>query len=46
MLQNGESKLALPKIGCSLDRGKWAEVSEIIKDVFKDTDFEIVVCYL
>lgn len=39
------AKIAMPKIGCGLDKLQWDKVSEIIKDVFKDTDFEILVCY-
>ncbi len=38
------SKIAMPVIGCGLDRLKWDNVSEIIKDVFADTDIEILVC--
>jgi hypothetical protein len=34
----------MPIIGCGLDRLQWDKVSEIIKDVFKDTDIEILVC--
>ena len=41
----GINKIAMPKIGCGLDRLKWNEVSELIKDVFSDTDVEILVCY-
>jgi len=37
-------KIAMPKIGCGFDKLKWEDVSEIIKDVFKDTDVEILVC--
>ena len=37
-------KIAMPKIGCGLDRLEWSKVSEIIKEVFKDTDVEILVC--
>lgn len=40
------NKIAMPKIGCGLDGLKWYKVSEIIRDVFKETDIEIVVCYL
>ena len=39
-------RLAMPKIGCGLDKLKWEDVSKIIKDVFSDTDIEIIVCYL
>ena len=36
--------LAMPKIGCGLDRLSWGKVREIIQNVFNDTDIEIVVC--
>ena len=39
-------KLAMPKIGCGLDRLEWENVKEIIEDVFEDMDIEILVCYL
>ena len=38
------NKIAMPKIGCGLDRLNWDNVYEIIKDVFKDTDVEILIC--
>jgi len=38
--------IAIPKIGSGLDRLSWSKVREIIKEVFKDTDIEILVCYL
>lgn len=41
---NGVKKLAMPLIGCGLDRLEWEKVSEIIQDTFKDTDIEILVC--
>lgn len=37
-------KIAMPIIGCGLDRLQWDKVSEIIKEVFKNTDIEILVC--
>lgn len=37
-------KIAMPTIGCGLDRLQWDKVSEIIKEVFKDSDLEILVC--
>ena len=39
-------KLAMPKIGCGLDRLQWNKVREIVKENFKDLDIEIVVKYL
>lgn len=40
----GIKKIAMPMIGCGLDKLKWDDVSKIIKDVFEDTDVEILVC--
>lgn len=42
---NNIIKLAMPKIGCGLDKLKWEDVSKIIKEIFKDSPVEIVVCY-
>lgn len=39
-------KIAMPKIGCGLDKLLWEEVSPVIKRVFADTDTEIAVCFL
>ena len=39
-------KIGMPLIGCGLDRLQWNKVSEIIKQVFEKTDYEIIVCYL
>lgn len=38
------NKIAMPLIGCGLDRLQWGKVSEIIKEVFSNTDIEILVC--
>lgn len=37
-------KIAMPIIGCGLDRLQWDKVSEIIKDVFGNSEIEILVC--
>ena len=37
-------KIAMPIIGCGLDRLNWNDVSEQIKSVFADMDVEILVC--
>lgn len=42
----GATKLAMPKIGCGLDKLSWDKVYEIICEVFEDTDIEIVICEL
>lgn len=43
MIQLNITKLAIPKIGCGLDRLQWNVVEQIIKGVFANTDVEIVV---
>ena len=44
MLAKGLSKIASPKIGCGIDGLDWNIVSEIIKNIFKDTDIEWLTC--
>ncbi len=39
-------KLAMPKIGCGLDKLKWEDVSVAIKDIFGETDIEILVRFI
>ena len=41
---HGIKKVAMPIIGCGLDRLKWDKVSAIIQETFADTDIEILVC--
>lgn len=41
---NHIDKIAMPLIGCGLDRLDWNKVSNIIKEVFNDTAVEILVC--
>jgi len=41
---NSTTKLAMPKIGCGLDRLTWEQVYDIICDVFENTDVEILFC--
>jgi len=38
------SKVAMPKIGCGLDRLQWTRVKEIIHEVFDKSEIEILVC--
>lgn len=40
------NKVAMPKIGCGLDKLQWMYVYDIICDVFEDTDVEILICEL
>jgi len=43
-LLNNIKYIAMPMIGCGLDRLNWSRVSNIIKKIFKDTDIEILIC--
>ena len=38
-------KIAMPRIGCGLDRLEWEKVRRMIQCLFADTDVEILVCY-
>ncbi|MEF2245823.1 macro domain-containing protein [Paenibacillus sp. IITD108] len=40
------SKLAMPEIGCGLDKLQWGRVKEILKEEFKQLPIEIIVCRL
>jgi len=40
------NKLAIPEIGCGLDKLQWGRVKEILKEEFKDIPIEITVCRL
>lgn len=46
LLKTDDRKIAMPKIGCGLDRLKWEKVELIIKEVFDDMDIDILVCEL
>ena len=38
------SRLAVPLLGCGLDRLNWEHVKDVIEDVFGSIDIEILVC--
>ena len=40
------NSIAMPLIGCGLDGLKWPIVRALVKDIFEDTDMDILVCYL
>lgn len=42
--QSETVKLAMPRIGCGLDKLQWGKVKQIIEDVFNDMNVEILVC--
>jgi O-acetyl-ADP-ribose deacetylase (regulator of RNase III) len=37
--------LAMPRIGCGLDKLNWDEVKPMIEEIFTDVDIEILICY-
>lgn len=44
-VHNGD-KIAMPKIGCGLDKLEWSRVRKIIFQLFKNMNVEILVCSL
>lgn len=42
-MANNVTKLAIPKIGCGIDKLEWIKVKEILYDVFDGDVVEIVV---
>lgn len=42
--ENNVTKIAMPVIGCGLDKLEWEKVSDLIKLTFQDTSIEILVC--
>lgn len=46
MIANGHKKLAIPMIGCGLDRLEWDTVSAMIQNTFAGTDIDILVRYI
>lgn len=43
VVKMGWNKLAIPHLGCGLDKLRWETVKELIIDIFQDTDVEIRV---
>lgn len=43
-IENNITKIAMPIIGCGLDKLQWNKVSVLIKEIFENTDIEILVC--
>jgi hypothetical protein len=41
---HGVKKIAMPRIGCGLDRLNWPEVKLALQTVFANTDIELLVC--
>ncbi|KAG9269578.1 ADP-ribose glycohydrolase OARD1 isoform X2 [Astyanax mexicanus] len=45
-LENGVTRLSMPRIGCGLDRLRWDRVIVMIEEVFQNTDVTITVYLL
>ncbi|XP_065911254.1 ADP-ribose glycohydrolase OARD1-like [Dysidea avara] len=45
-VSNGVKKLAIPRLGCGLDKLNWSAVSKLIGDIFSESGIEITVYYL
>lgn len=43
MANTGQRRIAMPYIGCGIDGLRWPDVETILRDVFADTDVELVV---
>lgn len=46
ILSQGIKKIAMPLIGCGLDKLSWQKVKLIILQTFHDIDMEIIICRL
>jgi hypothetical protein len=42
--KNNIKKIAMPIIGCGLDKLEWSKVSQMVKGMFENFDIEILVC--
>ena len=45
-VERGINRIAMPVIGCGLDKLDWHRVSKLIKEIFVNTEVEIIVCKL
>lgn len=45
-LKENITRIAMPEIGCGLDRLQWGKVRDILQETFKETNIEIVICRL
>lgn len=45
IIDKGIYKIAMPKIGCGLDKLQWVHIQKMIKEIFHEIDIEIRVYY-
>jgi O-acetyl-ADP-ribose deacetylase (regulator of RNase III) len=44
--RHGIKHIVMPKIGSGLDRLSWPIVRDMVKEIFEETDIEILICYI
>lgn len=44
VVRKGVLRIAMPRIGCGLDRLSWSKVKPLIEETFDGVDVEILVC--
>ena len=45
LIKNSEPEIAMPMIGCGLDKLQWVKVKAMIEEVFDNTDINVTICY-
>jgi hypothetical protein len=45
MIERGEKKIAMPKIGCGLDGLSWDKVKILVTRTFVNTGIDVLVCF-
>ena len=45
LIENGETEIAMPMIGCGLDKLQWDKVEAMIEEVFDNTSIDVTICY-
>ena len=46
VVNNNIKSLAMPKIGCGIDKLQWGKVRDLIQRIFEELDIDITVCYI
>lgn len=46
LIMHGITKIAMPRIGCGLDKLKWTKVKTLISDTFANTNIDITIYYI
>ncbi|KAG5863473.1 hypothetical protein JTB14_004186 [Gonioctena quinquepunctata] len=44
IVENKVTKLAIPKIGCGLDKMNWNTIKNMITYILKDVEIDIIIC--